>query len=307
MLKQSATEQTWPALPYEAWKDTLETLHMWMQIVGKIRMAHEPMLNHWWQVVFYVTARGFTTSPMPCSESRTFQIDFDFIDHTLTIHECHGNISRMELRAMPVAEFYADIMKRLDDLGIHTSIRTIPNEVPDPIPFDRDYTHASYDKEYVHRFWRIVSQADRLFKAFRAGYTGKVSPVHFFWGGMDLAVTRFSGRPAPPHPGGIPNFPLWAVREAYSQEVSSGGFWPGGFGLEAAFYSYAYPEPRGFPEAKVMPAEAYYNTQLREFLLPYETVRTSSNPDEMVLSFLQSTYDAAADLAKWDREKLERR
>jgi hypothetical protein len=279
---------------------------MWTQIVGKVRLAHEPMVNHWWQVPLYVTSRGLTTSPMPCTGSRTFQIDFDFLDHTLSIADCNGNRSTIALEPMPVAEFYAEVTKRLSELGMPTRIRTMPNEVADAIPFDRDYTHASYDKEYVHRFWRVLIQADRLFKAFRSRFIGKVSPVHFFWGAFDLAVTRFSGRRAPPHPGGFPNIPDWAMREAYSHEVSSCGFWPGGYGIDAAFYSYAYPEPPGFSQASASPPEAYYSTQIREFVLPYDTVRQAPDPNAMVLSFLQTTYEAAADLGGWDRAALER-
>jgi hypothetical protein len=279
---------------------------MWTQIVGKVRLAHEPMVNHWWQVPLYVTSRGLTTSPMPCTQGRTFQIDFDFLDHQLRIADSNGNRSAIALEPMPVAEFYTEVMKRLNELGIPTRIRTKPNEVAEATPFDRDYAHASYDKEYVHRFWRVLIQADRLFKAFRARYIGKASPVHFFWGAFDLAVTRFSGRRAPPHPGGFPNIPDWAMREAYSHEVSSCGFWPGGYGLDAVFYSYAYPEPGGFAQATASPPAAYYNTQLKEFVLPYEAVRQASDPDAMVLSFLQSTYEAAADLGGWDRAALER-
>ena len=307
MLEQPSTAEAWPSLHYEDWKDTLETLHMWTQIVGKIRLAHEPMVNHWWQVTLYVTSRGLTTGPMPCTGSRTFQIDFDFLDHVLWIADCNSARSQIALRPMPVAEFYAEVLRRLDELGIPTKIRAIPNEVPDAIPFDEDYTHASYDKEYVHRFWRVLVQADRLCKAFRGRFVGKDSPTHFFWGAFDLAVTRFSGRPAPPHPGGFPNIPDWVMREAYSHEVSSCGFWPGGYGVDAVFYAYAYPEPEGFAQAQAEPPEAYYNTQLREFMLPYEAVRQSANPDDMVLSFFQTTYEAAADLAGWDRTALERR
>ncbi len=307
MLEQPSTAEAWPSLHYDDWKDTLETLHMWTQIVGKVRLAHEPMVNHWWQVPLYVTSRGLTTGPMPCTRSRTFQIDFDFLDHVLWIAECDGGRSSIALRPMPVAEFYAELMHRLQELGIPTTIRAIPNEIPEAIPFAEDYTHASYDKEYVHRFWRVLIQADRLSKEFRARFIGKASPVHFFWGAFDLAVTRFSGRRAPPHPGGFPNIPDWVMREAYSHEVSSCGFWPGGYGVDAVFYAYAYPEPEGFAKAQAEPPEAYYNTQLREFMLPYEAVRQSSNPDDMVLSFFQTTYEAAADLAGWDRAALERR
>ena len=306
MLQQPKRAEVWPSLPYDAWKDTHATLHMWTQVVGKIRLAHEPMVNHWWQVPLYVTARGLTTSPMPLGASRTFQIDFDFIDHTLSIDDCDGQRSVMALVPMPVAEFYAEVMRRLKALDIPTRIWTTPCEVPDPIPFDKDYTHAAYDKEYAHRFWRALLQSDRLCKQFRARFTGKVSPVHFFWGGFDLAVTRFSGRPAPEH-APVPNTPDAVVREAYNQEVSSCGFWPGGFGMDAAFYAYAYPEPQGYATAGARPDEAYWHEQLHEFVLPYEAVRNSDDPDAMVLSFFQSTYDAAADLAGWNRAALERK
>ncbi len=305
MIGSQTSSETWPVLHYDEWKDTLATLHMWTQIVGKIRLAQEPLINHWWQVPLYVSARGLTTSPMPY-KARAFQIDFDFIDHTLSIEECDGGETEFALEPMPVAHFYQEIMERLHSLNIDVKITTTPCEVPDAIPFDRDYTHASYDKDYAHRFWRVLLQADRLFKQFRSRFIGKVSPVHFFWGAPDLAVTRFSGRPAPPHPGGIPNLADWVTREAYSHEVSSAGFWPGGFGIDAMFYSYAYPEPQGFPQAHVEPGAAFYNTQLKEFMLPYEAVRESEDPDAAVLSFLQSTYEAAADLGHWDRAALER-
>jgi Family of unknown function (DUF5996) len=303
---RSATE-TWPALPYDEWKDTLATLHMWLQVVGKIRLKQEMHVNHWWQVVLYVSARGLTTSAMPYKDGRAFQIDFDFIDHVVSFEECDGATISFALEAMPVAQFYAKVMESLRSLSIDVSISTKPNEVPQAIPFDQDYTHAAYDKTYAHRFWRVLLQADRLFKVFRSRFIGKVSPVHLFWGAPDLAVTRFSGRRAPPHPGGIPNLADSATREAYSHEVSSAGFWPGGYGTDAAFYSYAYPEPEGFAQAHAEPSVVYYNTQLREFMLPYDIVRQSNDPDAMVLAFLQSTYEAAATLGKWDRAALERR
>ena len=298
--------ELWPSLPFAEWKDTLNTLHLWLQIAGKIRLAQEPMLNHWWQVPLYVTPRGLTTSSMPYKDMRAFQIDFDFVDHSLRLQECDGAQSVFALEPMPVAEFYRSVIDGLRDLGISVSIRTLPNEVPDPIPFDRDFTHRSYDKNYAHRFWRALLQADRLCKVFRSHYIGKASPVHFFWGAPDLAVTRFSGRAAPQHPGGFPNLPDWVTREAYSHEVSSAGWWPGGFGMDAMFYSYAYPEPPGFAQARVEPAEASYNTQFKEFMLPYEAVRASNDPDRMVLAFFQSTYDAAANLGNWNRSALER-
>lgn len=305
MLESPARAKTWPALPYENWKDTLATLHMWLQIIGKIRLAQEPMVNHWWQVALYVTARGLTTSLMPYAPGRAFQIDFDFVEHVLCIKECDGGMREVRLEPMPVAEFYAKVMVALDELDLPVQIRAMPCEVAQAVPFDRDYSHAAYDAQYAHRFWRVLVQADRLCRIFRGRFTGKVSPVHLFWGAPDLAVTRFSGRTAPPHPGGIPNMADWVTREAYSHEVSSAGFWPGGYGIDASFYSYAYPEPSGFNTAAVQPGAAYYDAQLREFLLPYEAVRTSADPDAMVLSFLQATYAAAADLAGWDRAALE--
>jgi hypothetical protein len=305
MVQSRSDIQTWPPLPYAEWQDTLATLHMWLQIVGKIRLSQEPLVNHWWQVPLYVTARGLTTSAMPY-ESRYFQIDFDFIDHVLRVQECYGEEVQLALKPMSVAEFYERVMDMLHSLDIYVTIRATPNEVPDAIPFEKDDTHKSYDPAYAHRFWRVLLQADRLFKMFRSRFIGKVSPVHFFWGAPDLAVTRFSGRRAPPHPGGFPNMPDWVTREAYSHEVSSAGFWPGGYGVDASFYSYAYPEPEGYGQAHVEPSAAYYHTQLHEFLLPYDAVRECEDPDAMVMSFLQTTYEAAANLGKWDRVDLER-
>ena len=306
MAQMRTGTQAWPALPYEQWKDTLATLHMWMQIVGKIRMREEPLVNHWWNVVLYVTSRGLTTTKIPYRTSRAFQIDFDFIDHELRIQECDGAQISFALVPMPVAEFYRRVMESLRSLDIDVEINKRPNEVPEAIPFDQDYTHASYDKEYAYRFWRVLLQTDRVFKIFRARFIGKVSPVHLFWGAPDLAVTRFSGRRAPPHPGGFPNMPDSATREAYSHEVSSAGFWPGGYGMDAIFYSYAYPEPPGFADAPLKPADANYSQQLREFVLPYDTVREADDSDATLLEFLQSTYEAAANLANWDRAELER-
>lgn len=297
----------WPELRYDDWKDTLATLHLWTQAVGKIRLAHEPHLNHFWEVTLYVTPRGLTTSTMPYGTDRTFAIDFDFIDHALVVRDCDGGSAQFALRPMSVAEFYARLMNALEEMDLNTPIRTMPSEIPDAIPFDRDARHASYDKAYVERFARALIQADRLCKLFRSRFVGKASPVHFFWGAFDLAVTRFSGRTAPPHPGGIPGLPDWITRDAYSHEVSSCGFWPGGYGVDAAFYAYAYPEPPGFAQAAVEPADASYNSQLREFLLPYEAVRAATGRDAAVLAFFQSTYEAAADLGGWDRAALERR
>ena len=296
----------WPSLAFEAWQDTYATLHMWTQIVGKIRLVQTPWVNHSWHVPYYVTARGLTTSPIPYGE-RTFQIDFDFIDHRLLIQTSDGTVRTMELRPQSVADFYTALMATLADLGLKVEIHTTPNEVAEATPFEMDHIHKSYDAEYANRCWRVLVQADRVFKQFRAGFTGKCSPVHFFWGSFDLAVTRFSGRTAPAHPGGVPHFPDWVAREAYSHEVSSCGFWPGGGPVPyPVFYAYAYPEPEGFSTASVRPEGAAYNTALREFILPYETVRLAESPDTMLLQFLQSSYEAAANLGGWDRAALER-
>ncbi|MGA9992793.1 MAG: DUF5996 family protein [Thiobacillaceae bacterium] len=298
--------ETWPALPLEAWSDTYATLHMWTQIVGKIRLALSPWLNHSWHVTLYVTARGLTTSPIPY-DNRTFQIDFDFIAHKLTVKSSDGRTVGLPLRAESVAAFYTRLMAEMDTLELHVGMRAKPCEVADPLPFEQDGTHCHYDPDYANRFWRILVQADRVFKQFRARFIGKCSPVHSFWGAPDLAVTRFSGRLAPQHPGGIPNLSDWVTREAYSHEVSSCGFWPGGGPIPyAAFYSYAYPEPAGFAEAPVKPDAAFYSADFREFILPYDAVRQSASPDDTLLAFLQSTYEAAANLGKWDRAALER-
>ena len=298
-------DDAWPSLRVEDWSDTYATLHMWTQIVGKIRLVQTPWINHSWHVTLYVTARGLTTSPIPHG-TRTFQIDFDFIAHRLVIRASDGGERTLPLAPRTVADFYEDVMAALADLGLPVRINPKPNEVPEAIPFPRDREHKSYDAEQANRCWRVLVEADRVMKAFRSRFIGKCSPVHFFWGAFDLAVTRFSGRPAPPHPGGVPNFPDWVAREAYSHEVSSCGFWPGGAGVPASFYAYAYPEPPGFAAAKVEPAAASYSTALREFLLPYDAVRTAASPDDVLLAFLQSTYEAAADLARWDRAALER-
>jgi hypothetical protein len=301
----NAPVEMWPALPYEAWKDTFATLHLWTQIVGKVRLAQTPWINHSWHVTLYVTPRGLTTSPIPYSE-REFQIDFDFIDHALLIQTSDGETRRLALEPRSVAEFYDALMAALAEAGIHVRIYGRPNEVANPIPFREDRAHAAYDADYAQRFWRVLLQADRVFKQFRTRFGGKVSPVHFFWGSFDHAVTRFSGRTAPPHPGGIPNLPDAVTREAYSHEVSSAGFWPGGSGVDyPAFYSYAYPAPAGFATTPVRPEAAFFHKQLGEFILPYDAVRTSETPDSMLLEFLQTTYEAAANAAKWDRAALE--
>jgi Family of unknown function (DUF5996) len=305
---QTSVPDAWPDLPLAAWSDTCATLHRWLQIVGKIRhtLGPRPPLNHCWGDTLYVTARGLTTSPIPFG-TRTFEIDFDFIEHRLLIETGEGRTAAVPLRPQSVAAFYARLFEELDRLGLDVRIHDKPNEVADPIPFDQDETHASYDADYANRFWRILAQSDRVFKAFRARFIGKCSPVHFFWGAPDLAVTRFSGRAAPEHPGGIPNLPDRVTRDAYSHEVSSAGFWPGGGPVaHAAFYAYAYPEPAGFADARVGPSAASYSRDLHEFLLPYDAVRVAPSADEMLLSFLQSTYEAAADLGGWDRKGLER-
>jgi hypothetical protein len=278
---------------------------MWTQIVGKIRLAQSPWFNHSWHVTLYVTARGLSTSPIPHGD-RTFQIDLDFVDHQLTIQTSDGGRRAFQLQPQSVAAFYQRVMAELDKLDLRVRISMKPNEVADPIRFDRDDSDREYDREYANRFWRVLVQADRVFKEFRARFIGKCSPVHFFWGAPDLAVTRFSGRRAPEHPGGVPNLPDWVTREAYSHEVSSCGFWPGGgVAPYPAFYAYAYPEPTGFPGVLVRPDGAFYSPELREFLLPYDRVRESSSPDETLLEFLQTTYEAAATLGRWDRSALE--
>jgi hypothetical protein len=301
----ASDKETWPSLPLEAWAETYATLHLWTQIAGKVRLAQSPWLNHTWHVPLYVTSRGLTTSPIPHGV-RTFQIDLDFLAHRLILQSSDGGTGGFALEPQSVATFYKRLMGEMETLGLRVDIYDRPNEVENPIRFDQDETHCAYDPEYANRFWRILVQADRVFKEFRARFIGKCSPVHFFWGAPDLAVTRFSGRPAPQHPGGVPNLPDWVTRDAYSHEVSSCGFWPGGGPVPyAAFYSYAYPEPAGFSAEPVKPDAAFYSNDLHEFLLPYDAVRQAESPDAMVLDFLQSTYEAAANLAKWDRGSLE--
>ena len=301
----STTASDWPALRFEDWKDTCDTLHLWTQIVGKIRLACAPMINHWWQVPLYVTSRGLTTSAMPY-ESRSFQIDFDFIDHRLAIQVSDGTAEVLDLEPRSVAEFYREVMERMRRLGLDVHIWTMPVEIPDPIPFENDRVHRAYDVEKVQQFWHALVFADQLLTAFRGRFIGKASPVHFFWGGFDLAVTRFSGRRAPLHPA-VPNTALYVAQESYSHEVSSCGFWPGNGGYgRAAFYSYAYPEPQGFAQAKIRPSGAFFDRGLGEFILPYDSVRDAASPHNSVLDFLQTTYEAAANLASWDRPALER-
>jgi hypothetical protein len=298
---------SWPSLPLDAWRDTYATLQMWTQIVGKVRLVQMPWINHSWHVTLYPTARGLTTSVMPHG-TRAFQIDFDFVDHRLLIQTADGAARTIALRPRPVAEFHERVMAELAALGLDVTINPNPNEVENPIPFDQDRQHAAYDAEYAERFWRILVHTERVFTRFRSRFIGKCSPVHFFWGSFDLAVTRFSGRPAPPHPGGVPNLPDWVAREAYSHEVSSAGFWPGGGPAPyPLFYSYAYPEPDGFAAAAVRPAGASYHTGLREFVLPYDDVRSAASPDDVLLEFLETTYEAAATRGRWDRDALERR
>lgn len=295
----------WPALAYEEWKDTLLTLHMWTQIVGKIRMALTPPVNHWWHVPLYVCARGLTTSPVPYG-TRSFEIELDFIDHRLVVRTAEGEVRTMALRPRTVADFHAELMAVLGELGISVRISPVPQEVADPIPFDQDTVHASYDADAARRFWCVLAQTDRVMRAFRGRWLGKCSPVHLFWGAVDLAVTRFSGRLAPRHPG-APGLPDSVTHEAYSHEVSSAGFWPGNEMFpQPAFYAYFYPEPEGYKTASVHPEAAYYSTDLGEWLLPYEAVRTAPDPDAALMEFLETTYAAGATLAGWDRAALER-
>jgi hypothetical protein len=276
---------------------------MWLQIVGKVRMAHSPFVNHWWQTTLYVSTRGLTTTAIP-SGTGTFDIEFDFIDHDLVVRSSTGETRTVALEPKPVATFYAETMDVLDQLGLRTVIQATPNEVDPATPFADDHEHSSYDADAAELFWRQLIQADRVLGEFRSRFIGKVSPVHLFWGAMDLACTRFSGRVAPPHPGGAPNCGDWVMVEGYSHELSSCGFWPGG-GEEGAFYTYAYPEPDGFADHPVKPQEAFYSGEYRQFLLPYEAVRTAPEPDRVLLDFLQTTYGAAADHGNWDRVALE--
>jgi hypothetical protein len=295
----------WPELPTASWRETYATLHLWTQIVGKIRLVRTPWLNHSWHVTLYVTARGLTTSPIP-DGNKTFQIDLDLIDHHLRISTSDGARRQFALAGQSVASFYQAIMADLAELGIHLEIDEMPSELPEPVKFSLDTKHASYDPDAVGRFFQILVNVDRVFKQFRTGFLGKASPVHFFWGSFDLAVTRFSGRRAPRHPGGVPNLPDEVTCDAYSHEESSGGFWPGSGAIDyPAFYSYAYPEPAGFRTTKVKPEAAFFSEALGEFILPYDAVRTAMAPDQALLDFLQSTYEAAANAAKWDRDALE--
>ncbi len=302
----TASPGTLPDLPLAAWRDTYATLHMLSQIVGKVRLVQTPWINHSWHVTLYVTARGLATAPIPHGE-RSFTIEFDFVAHRLAIRASDGGARDLPLEPQTVAAFYARVMGALDALDLPVAIYPKPNEVAEAIPFGQDVVHRAYDPEYANRFWRALVQAERVFTTFRARFVGKCSPIHFFWGAPDLAVSRFSGRTAPRHPGGIPHLPDRVAIEAYSHEVASCGFWPGGEPVPyAAFYAYIYPEPAGYNTAAVKPREAFYSADLREFILPYDAVRLSASPDDTLLEFLQTTYDAAANLASWDRAALER-
>ncbi|MFC8529731.1 DUF5996 family protein [Nocardia sp. NPDC057227] len=293
----------WPRLRVAEWTDTRDTLHMWTQIVGKIRMAHAPLVNHWWEVALYVSPRGLTTSAIPYADG-VFDLEFDFVEHRLLARTSAGESRAVALEPKSVADFYAEVTDALGALRVPATIRPVPNEVQVAIPFDQDTVHASYDGAAVQRFWQQLIQVDRVFGIYRSRFVGKSSPVHFFWGAMDLACTRFSGRTAPPHPGGAPNCADWVMLEGYSQELASCGFWPGG-GEEGAFYAYAYPEPPGYPEHPIGPGTAEYRRDLGEFVLPYEAVAESADPDRTLLEFLDSSYAAAATLADWDRGFLE--
>jgi len=308
MVQKSNEIQNWPELPAPSeWQSTLDTVHLWSQIVGKIRLKHMPWINHAWHVTMYVSARGLTTSLIP-HKSGAFAIEFNFADHKLEIRKVSGESLTFDLESLSVADFYYKTLESLRQLGLETNIYPMPVELPDPIlPFSENSVRISYDAEAVYLFWQALTNVHRVFTRFRAGFQGKVSPVHFFWGAFDMAVTRFSGRTAPKHPGGIPNCPDWVMEESYSHELSSAGFWPGnGFG-EAAFYSYSYPEPEGFKNSEIKPEKARYNLELGEYILPYQAVKSASNPDEELFSFLQTTYEAAAVNAGWDRKVLEKK
>jgi Family of unknown function (DUF5996) len=299
----SFSDEVWPSLPWAEWGDTCTTLQMWMQIIGKIRMTLMPHLNHCWGVTLYPTIRGVTTSPMPYGRGM-LQIDFDFVDHMLRMETSGGGRRSVPLTPITVAEFYARVMGALEQLGTPVEIRPMPCEVAEPIPLDQDEVHRTYDPDYANRFWRVLLQTTRVMTAFRARFRGKVSPIHLFWGAMDLACTRFSGRTAPEH-ASMPGLPDRVVRDAYSHEVSSAGFWPGAPGMDAMFYSYAYPEPAGYREYAIRPGAAGFSEAFGEFVLPYEAMRTAADPDGALMEFLQSTYEAAAECAKWDRAGLE--
>lgn len=304
-MTEPVNQSGWPSIPYLEWRETLETLQLWTQIVGKVRLAQTPWVNHAWHSALHVSARGLTTSLISLPD-RGVEIEFDFIDHRLLLRTTDGGVATLPLAPQTVGAFYTAVIAVLRDLGVAVDINQVPNEVSDPIPFPEDDQHHVYDAAAANRFWLAVVQSDRVFKLFRTRFTGKCSPVHFFWGSFDLAVTRFSGRTAPPHPGGVPNLPDAVAREAYSHEVSSAGFWPGGGPVSyPAFYSYAYPEPAGYRAATLRPDGAFFHEGMGEFILPYEAVRLASDPDAMLLDFLQTTYEAAADQGSWDRSALE--
>jgi hypothetical protein len=296
----------WPAIPVARWRDTRDTLQLYTQIVGKVRLANEPLSNHWWNVPLYLTARGLTTSPMPHPTGPSFQIDFDFVGHQLDVVTATGDRRSMALEPRTVADFYDDMLRCLDELDVGTAIWPVPVEIEGAIPFADDHVHASYDPDAVTRFWLALLEMQRVFKIFRSRFVGKASAIHLFWGALDLAYTRFSGRTAPPHPGGAPNCGPHVMHEAYSHEVSSAGYWPGPPGDEGVFYAYAYPEPSGYRDAPLAVPGAAWNEDLGEFVLPYELVRTAPDPDARLLEFLQATYEAAARNAAWDRPALER-
>jgi hypothetical protein len=295
----------WPALPIAEWRDTRDTLQLWLQIIGKVRMSNTPLINHWWNVPLYVTARGLTTSLMHHPDGDGFQVDLDLREHALHITTVSGPQRSMPLQSGPVSAFYNEFMGHLDALGLGTLVWPMPVEIPYAIPFADDDQHTAYDPQQTHRFWLALTRMVPVLERFRGGFVGKASPVHLFWGGLDLATTRFSGRPAPPHPGGAPNCGPHVMLEAYSHEVSSAGYWPGG-AAEGVFYSYAYPTLPGYADRPVEPSAASWNDELGEFVLPYEAVRTAPNPDETLMTFLNSTYDAAATVGRWDRQRLER-
>jgi len=300
----SRSDDIWPELAYPQWRDTAATLQLWTQIIGKIRLMLTPWVNHGWHVALYVTARGLSTRAIPAGRE-IVEFEFDFLEHQLVVRMSNGQEGKIALNPQTVAEFYRRVMALTVELGVAVRIHEMPNELPDAIPFSQDQIHRAYDAAAAHRFWRVLLQTDRVLKLFRSGFLGKVSPVHFFWGSFDLAVTRFSGRRAPLHPGGIPRLPDAVTREAYSHEVSSAGFWPGSeIFPQAAFYSYAYPEPPGFRDSAVTPG-ACFDKAFGEFVLPYDKVRSAGDPDAILLDFLTSTYAAAADAGQWDRATLE--
>jgi hypothetical protein len=303
---KSSDLQRWPSIPVADWQDSRDTLHLYTQVVGKIRLANEPLINHWWSSTLYVTAKGLTTSLMAHPTGPGFQIDFDFLAHRLEITSVDGATRSLQLEDRTVADFYQAVMSMLDDLGLTTKIWPMPVEIPGAIPFTDDRVHARYDGESVLRFWRALVEMQRVFNIFRARFLGKASPVHFFWGALDLAFARFSGRTAPPHPGGAPNVGPHVMWEAYSHEVSAGGYWPGPPGEEGVFYAYAYPDPPGYRDAVVAPVGPHWDDDLAEFILPYEIVRTADDPDAVLLAFLESAYEAAATTAEWDRDAIER-